>query len=113
MVRMFINGLGDPGLISGRVIPKTQKMILDTSLVNTYHYKVWIKDKWNNPRKGVALFLPLGVVAIEKEAFELFLTTVSQFIYIYMVCAQKEIERYIYIYIYIKREKVFISNLYR
>ena len=45
MVRVFINGLGDLGSISGRVIPKTQKMVLDASLLNTQHYKVWIKSK--------------------------------------------------------------------
>ena len=34
MVRVFANGPGDLGSIPGRVIPKTQKMILDTSLLN-------------------------------------------------------------------------------
>ena len=29
----------------GRVIPKTQKIILDTALLNTQHYKVRIKGK--------------------------------------------------------------------
>ena len=42
---MFANGPGDRGSILGRVIPKTQKMVLDTSLLNTQHYKVRIKDK--------------------------------------------------------------------
>ena len=37
----------------GRVIPKTQKIVLDASLLNTQHYKVWIKGKWTNPGKGV------------------------------------------------------------
>ena len=36
---------GDLGSIPGPVIPKTQKMVLDTSLLNTQHYKVWIKSK--------------------------------------------------------------------
>ena len=31
--------------IPGRVIPKTQKMVLDTSLLNTQQYKVGIKGK--------------------------------------------------------------------
>ena len=31
--------------IPGRVIPKTQKMVLDASLLNTQHYEVWIKGK--------------------------------------------------------------------
>ena len=45
MVRVFANGQRDLDLIPGRVIPKTQKMILDTALLNTQHYKVWIKGK--------------------------------------------------------------------
>ena len=52
--RVFINGLGDLGSIQGRVIPKTLKMVLDTSLLNTQQYKVCIRVKWRNPRKGVA-----------------------------------------------------------
>ena len=45
MVRVFANGSGDLGSIPGRVIPKTQKMVLHASLFNTQHYKVRIKDK--------------------------------------------------------------------
>ena len=33
------------GSISRRVIPKTQKMVLDTSLLNTQHYKECMKGK--------------------------------------------------------------------
>ena len=54
--RVFTNGPGDLGSIPGRVIPKTQKMILDTSLLNTQHYKVRIKGKWSNPETGLVLF---------------------------------------------------------
>ena len=43
--RVFANGPEDLGSIPGRVIPKTQKMVVDTSLLNTKHYKVRIKDK--------------------------------------------------------------------
>ena len=42
---MFANGLGDRGSIPGRVILKTLKMLLDTSLLNTQHYKARIKGK--------------------------------------------------------------------
>ena len=51
MVRMFANGLGDQGSIPGRVIPKTQKMVLDASLLNTQHFKVWIKGKVEQSRE--------------------------------------------------------------
>ena len=42
---VFANGPGDLGSIPGRVIPKTLKMVLDTFLLNTQHYKVHIKGK--------------------------------------------------------------------
>ena len=45
MSRVFANGLGDWSSIPGRVIPKTQKMVLDTALLSTQHYKVRIKGK--------------------------------------------------------------------
>ena len=41
--RVFANGPGDLGSIPGRVIPKTLKIVLDTSLINTQPYKVRIK----------------------------------------------------------------------
>ena len=53
-VRVFANGPGDLGSIPGRVIPKTQKMVLDASLLNTQHYKVRIKGKVEQSREGVA-----------------------------------------------------------
>ena len=43
--RVFSNGPGDLGSIPGRVIPKTLKMVLDTSLLNTQQYKARIKSK--------------------------------------------------------------------
>ena len=45
MVKVFANSLIDFCSIPGRVIPKTQKMVLNTSLLNTQHYKVRIKGK--------------------------------------------------------------------
>ena len=39
MSRVFTNGPEDWGSITGRVIPKTQKMVLDATLLNTQHYK--------------------------------------------------------------------------
>ena len=53
-VRVFANGPGDLGSIPGRVIPKTQKMVLDASLLNTQHYEVLIKGKVEQSREGVA-----------------------------------------------------------
>ena len=45
MVRVFANGPGGLGSISGRIIPKTLKMVLDASLLNTQHYTVRIKGR--------------------------------------------------------------------
>ena len=53
MGRVFANGQRDLGSISGRVIPKTLKMVLDASLLNTQQYKVCIKDKVEQSREGV------------------------------------------------------------
>ena len=49
--RVFANGPGDRGLIPGRIIPKTLKMVLDTSLLNTQQYKVCIKGKVEQSRE--------------------------------------------------------------
>ena len=49
--RVFANGPGDLGSILGRIIPKTLKMVLDISLLNTQQYKVHIKDKVEQSRK--------------------------------------------------------------
>ena len=43
--KVFSNSPGNLGSILGRVIPKTLKMVLDTSLLNTQQYKVRIKGK--------------------------------------------------------------------
>ena len=45
MGKVFANGTGDLGSIPGYVIPKTLKMVLDTSLLNIQQYKVRIKGK--------------------------------------------------------------------
>ena len=45
MSRVFTYGLVDWGSTPGWVIPKTQKMVLDATLLNSQHYKVKIKGK--------------------------------------------------------------------
>ena len=51
LVVVFANNPGDWSSISARVIPKTQKMVLDASLLNTQHYKVRFKGKVEQSRK--------------------------------------------------------------
>ena len=43
--KVFANGPGDLGSVPCHVIPKTLKMVLDTSLLNTQQSKVRIKGK--------------------------------------------------------------------
>ena len=45
MSTVFVNGPKDWGSIPSRVRPKTKKMVLDTALLSTQHYKVKIKCK--------------------------------------------------------------------
>ena len=96
MSRVFANGPGDQGSIAGRVRPKTQKIVLDSALLSTQHYKVRIKGKVEQSRELSSAPLHLGVVAIEKGAFGSPLTKVANFTtYIYLLCV------YVYTYIYI------------
>ena len=65
--RVFANGQRDLASIPDRVIPKTLKMALDTSLLNTQQYKVRIKGKVEQSRQRSSTF-PYNS-AIEKGAF--------------------------------------------
>ena len=68
--RVFASGPGDWFSIPGQVIPKSQKIVLDTTLLSTQHYKLRIKGKVEQSRKwSSTLPLHLGVVAIKREAF--------------------------------------------
>ena len=49
--RVFANGPGNQGSIPCQVIPKTLKMVLDTSLLNTRQYKVRIEGKVEQSRE--------------------------------------------------------------
>ena len=51
VARVFANGPRDKSSIPGLVIPKTFKMILDTSLLNTQQYTVRIKGKVEQSRE--------------------------------------------------------------
>ena len=51
MGQVFASGPGDQVSIPGQVIPKTQKMVLEVTLLNTQHYKVQIKGKVKQTRE--------------------------------------------------------------
>ena len=52
--QVFAHGPGDRGSVLARVIPKTQKMILDAALLSTQQYKVSINGKVEQSREGIA-----------------------------------------------------------
>ena len=54
MNRMSATGPGDLSSIPDRVIPKTLKMVLDTSLLNTQQYKERIKGKVEQSRVRIS-----------------------------------------------------------
>ena len=73
------------------ISPKIQKMVLDASLLNTQHYKVWIKSirvKWSNPGKGVEPSRTSHCSSYWKGSLRLALNYSSQlyllYIYIYI-----------------------------
>ena len=82
-VRVFANGPGDLGSIPGRVIPKTQKMVLDASLPNTQHYKVRIKGKVEQSREGVAPSPTLWCSSYRKGGLRVTLDYGRQLFFIY------------------------------
>ena len=59
--RTFANGPRDLGSILGHVIPKTLKMALDTSLINTQQYKLRIKGKVEQSRERSSTLLYTSV----------------------------------------------------
>ena len=68
MSKVFANGLGDRGSIQGRVMPKTQKIILDAALLNTQHCEVTIKGKVEEYREwGNTLPYPLVSQLLKME----------------------------------------------
>ena len=67
MVIEFFSCSGDRDPISGRVILKIPKMVLDASLLNTQYFKVQIKGKWSNTLKEVAPSLTRRFSSDKKE----------------------------------------------
>ena len=75
---------------------RLKKMVLDTSLLNTHHYKVHIKGKVGREK---SITLRLGVVAIEKGVFEspvYLLVCVYMYVHVY-ICLYLCVCIYIYV----------------
>ena len=82
MVRVFANGPGGRGAIQGRVIPKTPKMVLNVSLLNTQHYMVRIKGKIEQSRERSSTLPYTSVSLLSKsETWGSPSTTVANFTY--------------------------------
>ena len=87
MVRVFAKWFRRPGFNPSLSFTKDKKWYC---LLNTQHYKVWIKSKWSNP----------GGAAIEKEpSGHLQLRSANLY-----TCAHTHTYIYMYIYIYICRK---------
>ena len=103
------------GLIPGQVISKTQKLVLETSLLNTQYYKVWIKGKWSNLGKGVVPSSTPWCSSYWKDSSDclrLWLANLYIYIYIY-IYAHTFLYTHNHIWIYvIMSNKNFPSQLY-
>ena len=80
MVRVFANRVS----ITGRVIPKTQKMLLDASLLNTQNYKTRIMGGWIIPRKGLVHSSSPRCISLQ-SGLRLWSANLFIYIYIYIV----------------------------
>ena len=95
-VRVFANGPGDLGSISSRVIPKTQKMVLDASLLNTQHYKV------EQSREGVAPSPMPWCSSYRKGSLRVTLDYGRQLYFTYLCKTELfEIEQFVWIKMYL------------
>ena len=107
MVRVFTNRQGDRGSIPGRVIPKTQRMVLNASLLkNQYGSRV----KWSNPEEGVAPSLTTRCCSYWKGSLRVALDygrqlyiylQIPEAVYICTLMIHRLTPTNIYIYIYI------------
>ena len=104
MGRVFADGSGDWSSIPNRVIPNTQKMVLDSSWLIIQHYKVRIKGKGKQYREKRNVFQHLGVVATEKEALGSPGTKVTNFILLIFGLEEKNLfifEKMLGVYLFI------------
>ena len=82
---VFANDPGDLGSISGRVIPKTQKMVQDASLLNTQHYQVRIKGKVEQSRERSSALPYTCVVSYRKGSLRVTFDNGRQ-LYLLVLC---------------------------
>ena len=64
MNRVFANGPGDRSSIPGRVIPKTLKMVLDASLLNTQHTHMVLDASLLNTHTHTHTYIYMCVITV-------------------------------------------------
>ena len=99
MSREFVNGPRDRGSIPGRVIPKTQKMVLDAALLSTQNYKERIKSKVEQSREWSSA-LPYISGHTRLRSLTLLLLTHTPMYTLTHTHTHTHTHIYIYIYIY-------------
>ena len=82
--RVFTNGPRDWGSIPNRVKPKTQKMVLDTTLLNTQHDKVRIKGKVEQSRERCSVLPYTSMCSYWKGSFWIIPDWGCQLYFLYM-----------------------------
>ena len=107
-VGVFANALRDLGLISGQVISKTHKMVLNPFLLNTQQYKVRMKDKVEQSREKVAPSLTPWCSSYRKGRLRLTLDYDHQLSYPLSIYLSIYLYIYIYIYIYMLHDRFYI-----
>ena len=86
---MFANCPGNMDSIPDLVIPKTQKMVLGASLLNTQHYRYGSRVQWSNPGKGVAPSPTPGCSSYRKGSLRVTLDYGRQFYLLYLYSFEK------------------------
>ena len=93
MVRVFANGSGDLGSILVRVIPKTQKMVLDAPCLTLSIIRYRSRVKWSNPGLGLVPSPTPWCSSYQKGSFQITLDYSCQLylltIYMYVLMRQK------------------------
>ena len=106
-VWMFATGPEDRGSIPGWVIPKIQKMVLDTSLLNCI-IRYGSRVKWSNPGKGVMPFPTPWCSSYWKGGLLVLLGYGRQ-----LTHTHTHTHIYIYIYIYIYKSNIYQHSRYQ
>ena len=112
---VFANGLGDLGSIPGQVIPKTQKMILDATLLNTQHYKVRIKGKVEQSREWCSALPYILVQQLSKKEppGHLQLRSPTTLVLVFLLISQMLLARWFQFFFRFLIISVFFKDFYK